>query len=59
MMAVGCLIVGFLLFPLYWMTNVSLQPREALLANEPRWLPDPAARRELSLGVSASRPGTS
>ena len=41
MMAAGCLIVGFILFPLYWMTNISLQPREALLANEPRWLPIP------------------
>jgi multiple sugar transport system permease protein len=41
MLAAGCLIVGFLLFPLYWMTNVSLQPRVALLAVDPRWLPIP------------------
>ncbi len=41
MMAFGCLIVGFILFPLYWMTNVSLQPRAALLATELRFLPIP------------------
>jgi len=41
MLAAGCLIVGFILFPLYWMTNVSLQPRAALLARELRWLPIP------------------
>jgi multiple sugar transport system permease protein len=41
MTAAGCLIVGFILFPLYWMTNVSLQPRQALLAAELRFLPIP------------------
>ena len=41
MMSFGLLIVGFILFPLYWMTNVSLQPRSALLASELRWLPIP------------------
>ena len=39
--AAGGLIVSFILFPLYWMTNVSLQPRTALLATEPSWLPIP------------------
>lgn len=38
---VGWLIVGFLLFPLYWMINASLQPREALLGLSPSWYPDP------------------
>ena len=37
----GWLIVGFLLFPLYWMINASLQPREALLGLSPSWYPDP------------------
>ncbi len=37
----GCVIVGFILFPLYWMTNISLQPRAALLATDPSWLPFP------------------
>jgi multiple sugar transport system permease protein len=37
----GWLIVGFLLFPLYWMVNASLQPREALLGLSPSWYPDP------------------
>jgi multiple sugar transport system permease protein len=41
MMSLGLLIVGFILFPLYWMANVSLQPRSALLASELRWLPIP------------------
>jgi multiple sugar transport system permease protein len=41
MMSLGLIIVGFILFPLYWMTNVSLQPRSALLASELRWLPIP------------------
>jgi multiple sugar transport system permease protein len=41
MMSLGLLIAGFILFPLYWMTNVSLQPRSALLASELRWLPIP------------------
>jgi multiple sugar transport system permease protein len=39
--AFGCLIVAIILFPLYWMTNVSLQPRAALLATELRFLPIP------------------
>ena len=38
---IGCLIVAIILFPLYWMTNVSLQPRAALLASELRFLPIP------------------
>ena len=38
---VGWLIVGVLLFPLYWMINASLQPREALLGLSPSWYPDP------------------
>jgi multiple sugar transport system permease protein len=37
----GLAIVGFLLFPIYWMANVSLQPRAALLALDPAWLPLP------------------
>ena len=32
---------AIILFPLYWMTNVSLQPRAALLATELRFLPIP------------------
>ena len=39
--AAGWLIVAFLLFPLYWMANASLQPREALLGISPTWFPDP------------------
>ncbi len=39
--AAGCLIVAVLLFPRYWMTNASLQPREALLAPSPSWFPLP------------------
>jgi multiple sugar transport system permease protein len=38
---IGCVIVATTLFPLYWMTNVSLQPRAALLASELRFLPIP------------------
>ncbi|MBN9348246.1 MAG: carbohydrate ABC transporter permease [Devosia sp.] len=38
---IGCVIVAIILFPLYWMTNVSLQPRAALLATELRFLPIP------------------
>lgn len=39
--AAGWLIVAVLLFPLYWMLNASLQPREALLGISPSWYPDP------------------
>jgi multiple sugar transport system permease protein len=39
--ATGWLIVAVLLFPLYWMLNASLQPREALLGISPSWYPDP------------------
>jgi len=38
---IGVLIVGLLLFPLYWMVNASFQPRTALLAAQPSWFPDP------------------
>lgn len=40
---VGCgvLIVGIMLFPLYWMANASLQAQWALLDPSPRWLPFP------------------
>ena len=38
---IGVLIVGLLLFPLYWMVNASFQPRTALLAAQPARLPDP------------------
>ena len=41
MTASGCLILAVMLFPLYWMANVSFQPRAALLATELRWLPIP------------------
>ena len=41
MTAAGCLILAVMLFPLYWMTNVSFQPRAALLATDLRWLPIP------------------
>ncbi|TDC14985.1 carbohydrate ABC transporter permease [Streptomyces sp. 8K308] len=34
------LIVGVLLFPLYWMFNASLQPSHELLSIPPRWFPD-------------------
>lgn len=37
----GWLIGAVLLFPLYWMLNASLQPREALLGISPSWYPDP------------------
>jgi multiple sugar transport system permease protein len=39
--ATGWLILAVLLFPLYWMTNASLQPHEALLGASPSWYPDP------------------
>ena len=39
--ALGVLIVGVILFPLYWMANASLQPHEALLAPSPSWFPNP------------------
>jgi multiple sugar transport system permease protein len=35
----GVLIVGVLLFPLYWMVNASLQPGGALLKASPDWFP--------------------
>jgi multiple sugar transport system permease protein len=35
----GVLIVGVLLFPLYWMVNASLQPSGALLKASPDWFP--------------------
>jgi multiple sugar transport system permease protein len=38
---IGLIIVGLLLFPLYWMVNASFQPRTALLAAEPSWFPIP------------------
>ena len=38
---IGVLIVGLLLFPLYWMVNASFQPRTALLAAQPSWFPTP------------------
>jgi multiple sugar transport system permease protein len=41
MTASGCLILAVMLFPLYWMANVSFQPRAALLATKLRWLPIP------------------
>lgn len=37
----GSAIVALMLFPLYWMANASLQPRSAMLAATPRWLPLP------------------
>ncbi|WP_017540884.1 MULTISPECIES: carbohydrate ABC transporter permease [Nocardiopsis] len=37
--AAAVLIVGVLLFPLYWMVNASLQPAAALLETPPRWHP--------------------
>ncbi|MGN6763948.1 MAG: carbohydrate ABC transporter permease [Rhizobiaceae bacterium] len=37
----GVLIVGIMLFPLYWMANASLQAQWALLDPSPRWLPFP------------------
>lgn len=37
----GVLIVGVMLFPLYWMANASLQAQWALLDPSPRWLPFP------------------
>jgi multiple sugar transport system permease protein len=37
----GLLIVGVMLFPLYWMANASLQAQWALLDPSPRWLPFP------------------
>lgn len=33
------LITGFLLFPLYWMLNASLQPGSALFSRSPSWFP--------------------
>jgi multiple sugar transport system permease protein len=39
--ATGWLILAVLLFPLYWMTNASLQPHEALRGASPSWYPDP------------------
>jgi multiple sugar transport system permease protein len=61
MVAAGCLIVGFILFPLYWMTNVSLQPRAALLATELRFLPIPPLLDNYArvLGEQAGAIGTS
>ena len=38
---IGIIVVGLLLFPLYWMLNASLQPRTALLAAVPSWFPNP------------------
>jgi len=38
---IGLIVVGLLLFPLYWMVNASFQPRTALLAAEPSWFPNP------------------
>ncbi|MEU8569454.1 carbohydrate ABC transporter permease [Streptomyces pathocidini] len=37
--ALALVIVGVLLFPLYWMFNASLQPSHALLSIPPRWFP--------------------
>lgn len=61
MTAIGCLIVGFILFPLYWMTNVSLQPRAALLATELKFLPIPPLTDNYVrvLGEQAGAIGTS
>ncbi|MBB4933364.1 multiple sugar transport system permease protein [Lipingzhangella halophila] len=36
---IAIMIVGVLLFPLYWMVNASLQPSSALLETPPRWFP--------------------
>lgn len=41
----GWLILAVLLFPLYWMTNASLQPHEHLLGASPSWYPDPLVLR--------------
>ena len=38
---IGLIVVGLLLFPLYWMVNASFQPRTALLAAVPSWFPAP------------------
>ena len=53
--ATGWLILGVLLFPLYWMTNASLQPHEALLGASPSWYPDPLVLDELPRRSSARR----
>lgn len=37
--AVGLVVVGFLLFPLYWMVNVSLQTITSILQIPPVWFP--------------------
>jgi multiple sugar transport system permease protein len=39
--AIGLIVVGLLLFPLYWMVNASFQPHTALLAATPTWFPNP------------------
>ncbi|MQA86316.1 MAG: ABC transporter permease subunit [Streptosporangiales bacterium] len=39
MTLIAVLIVAFLLFPLYWMVNASLQAGSALLRTPPAWLP--------------------
>ncbi|MFC9536127.1 MULTISPECIES: carbohydrate ABC transporter permease [unclassified Streptomyces] len=36
---IALVIVGVLLFPLYWMVNASLQPGHALLSIPPKWFP--------------------
>lgn len=58
---IGCVIVAIILFPLYWMTNVSLQPRAALLATELRFLPIPPLTENYVrvLGEQAGSIGTS
>lgn len=40
-LAIGLVIVGLLLFPLYWMVNASFEPRTELLAPVPKWFPIP------------------
>lgn len=40
-LVIGLIVVGLVLFPVYWMANASFQPRIALLAATPSWFPLP------------------
>ena len=50
---VGVVIVGFLLFPLYWMLNIALQPSQDLLKIPPEYFPVDATLSAFSNAISA------
>ena len=50
---IGCLILAVMLFPLYWMLNISLQPAKDLLKIPAEWFPVDATLSAYGSAISA------